>query len=543
MRFPKIACLLTLGTALPLAFVACGDSNSSAADPDTSEISSSSNPDLSSGGETSNPGSSTDSNAPLSSGSDLSSPSGSDLSSPSGNNGSSSSGISAPSEDPSSSSADVLAGSFTDARDGKSYKLAYIGTQIWMAEDLNFGDSSLYVYADAMTVCPEGFHLPSIEEFKTLVDYVGGEDVAAKKLKSTTGWPSSEEYGDWNGTDDYGFNAKPITLGNGKGTDENFWSTDRNYSNYMTENFLKLDPYPTSTTYPDIPQPELGEGYAPFCLGRETSSPSRSCFVSAEPDTRLSVRCLNNKLNCGGKTIDYADQFCQDDVAYDLCRGRRYDGTKYVCKDNNLHDRSTDSVYKFSWIALNAEKNYGIFLDKRDNQYYKTIEIDGVTWFAENLNYEVDGSICHEFNPKHCDFYGRMYTQKMALNGEDTIPSGKVQGICPEGTHLPTHEEFSNLLTKKYDLRSSYIENDYKGEPSEFSIGTDDVGFSKIYPGYCGDEDVCGDEESWSRVNQQTMLIGSNAVYADLDWYNSGLKETKEPRNHDFGSIRCIVDE
>ena len=543
MRFPKIACLLTLGTALPLAFVACGDSNSSAADPDTSEISSSSNPDLSSGGEASNPGSSTDSNAPLSSGSDISSPSGSDLSSPSENDGSSSSGISSPSEDPSSSSADVLAESFTDARDGKSYKLAYIGTQIWMAEDLNFGDSSLYVYADAMTVCPEGFHLPSIEEFKTLVDYVGGEDVAAKKLKSTTGWPSSEEYGDWNGTDDYGFNAKPITLGNGKGTDENFWSTDRNYSNYMTENFLKLDPYPTSTTYPDIPQPELGEGYAPFCQGRETSSPSRSCFVSAEPDTRLSVRCLNNKLNCGGKTIDYADQFCQDDVAYDLCRGRRYDGTKYVCKDNNLHDRSTDSVYKFSWIALNAEKNYGIFLDKRDNQYYKTIEIDGVTWFAENLNYEVDGSICHEFNPKHCDFYGRMYTQKMALNGEDTIPSGKVQGICPEGTHLPTHEEFSNLLTKKYDLRSSYIENDYKGEPSEFSIGTDDVGFSKIYPGYCGDEDVCGDEESWSRVNQQTMLIGSNAVYADLDWYNSGLKETKEPRNHDFGSIRCIVDE
>lgn len=535
MRFPKIAGLLTLGATLPLAFVACGDSNSSSADPDVIEIPSESNLGLSSGSDASNPGSSTDSNASLSSGNGISSPSGNDVSS--------SSGISSPSENQSSSSVDVLADSFTDARDGKTYKLTHIGTQIWMAEDLNFGDSSLYVYADAMKVCPEGFHLPSIEEFKTLVDFAGGEDVAAKKLKSTTGWPSSEEYGDWNGTDDYGFNAKPITLGNGKGTDENFWSTDRNYSNYMTENFLKLDPYPTSTTYPDIPQPELGAGYAPFCQGRETSSPSRSCFVSAEPDTRLSVRCLNNKLNCGGKTIDYADQFCQDDVAYDLCRGRRYDGTKYVCKDNNLHDRSTDSVYKFSWIALKAGTNYGIFLDKRDNQYYKTIEIDGVTWFAENLNYEVDSSICHEFNPKHCDFYGRMYTQKMALNGADSVPSGKVQGICPEGTHLPTHEEFSNLLTKKYDLRSSYIEDDYKGPPSEFSIGKDDVGFSKIYPGYCGDEDVCGEESSWSRVNQQTMLIGSNALYADLDWYNSGLKETKVVHDYEFGSIRCIVDE
>ena len=520
MYFPKFARLLTLCAALPLTFAACGDSNSASADPEVNEESSASIPSSSAVGESSS--------SNLSSGANASSPS-------------SSAGTSSQSVDQSSSSVVALKESFTDARDGKTYKLAYIGTQIWMAEDLNYGDSSLYVYADAMKVCPEDFHLPSIDEFRTLVDYAGGEDVAAKKLKSSTGWPVSDAFGDWNGTDDFGFNAKPISLGNGKGTDENFWSSDRNYSNYETENFFKLDPYPTSTTYPDIPQPDIGIEYAPFCQGRETSSPTRTCFVSAEPDTRLSVRCLSNKLICGGKTIDYAEQFCQDDVAYDLCRGRRYDGTKYVCRDNNLYDRSTDSVYKFSWVVLNPEKSYGVYLDTRDNQYYKTIEIDGVTWFAENLNYEVEGSLCHELNPKHCDFYGRMYSQKIALNGADSVPQDKVQGICPEGTHLPTYKEFTLLLAEKYDLRSAYVEDDFKGFVVEG--GKDEVGFSLIYPGYCGDEEDCGTEKSWNRVNLETMLIGSNAVYADLDWYNSGLFETKSVRDYDFGSVRCVLDD
>lgn len=535
MYFPKIARLLTLCAALPLTFAACGDSNSASADPEVNEESSASIPGSS--------GAVDSSNSNLSSGGNASSPSSSGENGTGTSSGMSSgisSGTSSQSVDLSSSSELTLAESFTDARDGKTYKLTNIGTQIWMAEDLNYGDSSLYVYADAMKVCPDDFHLPSIAEFRTLVEYAGGEEVAAKKLKSTTGWPVSDAFGDWNGTDDFGFNAKPITLGNGKGTDENFWSSDRNYSNYDTQNFFKLDPYPTSATYPDIPQPNAGGEYAPFCEGRESSSPTRTCFVSAEPDTRLSVRCLSNKLVCGGRTIDYSKQFCQDDVAYDLCRGRSYDGKGYVCRDNNLYERSTDSVYKFSWVALHPLKSYGIFLDTRDNQYYKTIEIDGVTWFAENLNYEVEGSFCHEYNPMHCDFYGRMYSQKIALNGADSVPEDKVQGICPEGTHLPTYKEFTSLLAEKYDLRSKYVEDDYKG----FVVkgGEDEVGFSLIYPGYCGDEEECGSEGSWKRVNLETMLIGSNAVYADLDWYNSGLFATTSVRDYDFGSIRCVLD-
>lgn len=526
MNFHKIAHFLTLSAALPLTFAGCSDSNPTISDPVVSEVSSSSGSDMSAAGESasSSSGKSEASNASSSSA-----------------NPSSSGEQSSSSQEPESSSSvgpSVPTGSITDARDGKVYKVTKIGTQVWMAENLSFGDSSLYVYADAMKVCPEGFHLPSIEEFSTLVEYAGGSDVASRKLKSTTGWPKSEEYGDWNGTDDYGFNAVPITLGNGKGTDENFWSSDRNYSNYMTENFLKLDPYPTSQAYPDELQQPRSYEFISFCDGPKTASPNRTCFVSGEPDTRLSVRCLSDKLECGGKVIDYTEQFCQDGVAYDLCRGRKYDGSKYVCKDSNLYDRATDSVYKYSWILLNKQLEYGLFLDKRDGQYYKTIKIDGVTWFAENLNYEIEGSICHEFNPKHCDFYGRMYTHRQVLNGADSIPTGKVQGICPEGTHVATYDEYKDLQDHKYDLETEYREDDFKGS---ILSGENTVGFSLIYPGFCN-RTQCGSERSWEHVNLQTHLIASDGVNAFKEWDNSGLYKVKQVDDNIFGSVRCVVD-
>ncbi len=106
---------------------------------------------------------------------------------------------------------------------GKTYKTVKIGTQIWMAENLNYagpnGDigryydndpangekyGRLYAWEEAMKVCPEGWHLPSKEEWEILMNFAGGEKIAGKKLKAKDGW-----FEDGNGTDDYGFSALP----------------------------------------------------------------------------------------------------------------------------------------------------------------------------------------------------------------------------------------------------------------------------------------------------------------------------------------------
>ncbi|SIO12008.1 fibrobacter succinogenes major paralogous domain-containing protein [Fibrobacter sp. UWB11] len=144
-----------------------------------------------------------------------------------------------------SSSSVVILGStenLTDSRDGQTYKTVTIGTQTWMAQNLNYKAANsfcyessaencekygrLYLWSAAMDsvgawstngkdcgdltscsptdpvrgVCPKGWHLPSNTEWETMLIAVGGVSTAGKVLKSTSSWNG-------NGTDDFGFSA------------------------------------------------------------------------------------------------------------------------------------------------------------------------------------------------------------------------------------------------------------------------------------------------------------------------------------------------
>jgi uncharacterized protein (TIGR02145 family) len=130
-------------------------------------------------------------------------------------------------------------GTFTDTRDGQTYKTVKIGKQTWMAENLNYWmeegrswcykyDTSycskygrLYAWNVTMTVaCPSGYHLPSRKEWDNLVKAVGGKrritnmdfiywEGAGKKLKSKKDWDNDRIGKNGNGSDGYGFSALP----------------------------------------------------------------------------------------------------------------------------------------------------------------------------------------------------------------------------------------------------------------------------------------------------------------------------------------------
>ncbi|MFA5816734.1 MAG: FISUMP domain-containing protein [Bacteroidales bacterium] len=88
----------------------------------------------------------------------------------------------------------------TDARDGQTYQAIQMGNTWWMAENLRYdaGEGSycyennatrcqnygkLYTWEAARRSCPEGWHLPSMQEFETMINLIGGPEIAGGKLK------------------------------------------------------------------------------------------------------------------------------------------------------------------------------------------------------------------------------------------------------------------------------------------------------------------------------------------------------------------------
>jgi len=143
-----------------------------------------------------------------------------------------------------------LKGQFTDSRDNKTYKWVKLGNQIWMAENLAFKTVSkggaynndenfiatygcLYDWPTAKTVAPQGWHLPTDEEWTELLFYLKengysynngyngytGSNGVAKSMGSNNMWNVSNNIGSV-GNSDYaeyinksGFNALPSGIG------------------------------------------------------------------------------------------------------------------------------------------------------------------------------------------------------------------------------------------------------------------------------------------------------------------------------------------
>jgi uncharacterized protein (TIGR02145 family) len=94
-----------------------------------------------------------------------------------------------------------------------------------------------------------------------------------------------------------------------------------------------------------------------------------------------------------------------------------------------------------------SDETTGEFTDSRDGQVYKWVKIGNQVWMAENLNYETPNSWWYDNNSANGDIYGRLYTWAAAMNGEsssNSVPSG-VQGVCPDGWHLPSDAEWTVL--------------------------------------------------------------------------------------------------
>ena len=86
-----------------------------------------------------------------------------------------------------------------------------------------------------------------------------------------------------------------------------------------------------------------------------------------------------------------------------------------------------------------------------DGNYYDAVKIGDQVWMAQNLRttHYADGTaIPYYVNPDlDASVYGYYYNWPAAIHGaasSNTVPSG-VQGVCPNGWHLPSDAEWTQL--------------------------------------------------------------------------------------------------
>lgn len=411
----------------------------------------------------------------------------------------------------------------TDKRDGQRYKVVTIGSQIWMAENLNYDAADSYCYdddADFCTkngrlytwssavdsvaefstngkgcgfdktcsqispvrgVCPEGWHLPSQDEWETLISVVG-----KKSLKSTTGWNYL------NGKDDFSFSALPagFRTQNGEYSSDGlyayFWSSTESYGNYA---------YSMNLNYG-------GDG------------------VTLDKQYKYrgySVRCLQDE--------------------------------GFLVMSSSSHNIQSSSSEDGSKIIE------GTFADSRDGRTYKTVVIGAQTWMAENLNFEIDGSSCYNNEVVNCSKYGRLYQWSTAMdsagvfssngkgcgfvtNGFLCNPSYPVRGICPEGWHLPDSDEWSTLIENVGESTAGKALKSAYGWYSEGN-GTDDFGFSALPAGFRDGDDALG-KYAYFWVSEE--FNDSIALRIKLGYNDEKISRSAVSFKYAGFSVRCIKD-
>ena len=139
-------------------------------------------------------------------------------------------------------------------------------------------------------------------------------------------------------------------------------------------------------------------------------------------------------------------------------------GKVFYCVDG------TYGIIPFDTNFLSEDIKYGLLLDTRDRQIYRTVKIGDQEWMAENLNYEYAPASktpygYWNYENQECFYYsckinGHYYSWADAMDssaifsdngkgcGSNVVCSKTypVRGVCPAGWHLPERSEFEELL-------------------------------------------------------------------------------------------------
>ena len=462
-------------------------------------------------------------------------------------------------------------GTMTDSRDGKTYRTVVVNGQTWMAENLNYSGHSigesfcfnldttfcnlygrLYSRSAAMNnssscsylgrcelgdkqiqgVCPSGWHIPSYAEADSLKKFVNGKATA---LRSAKGWTTYVDLG----TDDYGLSivASGAIWPNNVDTDfkligqfERLWVYEQTTNN----TYLSFGYY-NDNVYID--------GFTTFPI-------------------HIPVRCISNKAPASSSSAkSSSSSVSSSSVSSSSAKSSSSVSSSSMSSSSESSSSEEESSSSFDKAVLfNSAVSYGEMTDGRDGKTYRTLSIAGHTWMAENLNFADSSKLpilegnnrCYDDDPGECEAFGRLYSREAALNdsrctcynGSCPSMSGNVQGVCPDGWHIPSKSEAEQLANldgnQAISLNSSYgWDADHRGNNSTGMsfVGTGVYRRQNGYVGFQGKGkyinlwvyDASSPNEKWYLMDLGKGTIGN------------GIIAVEDEAGYDpFYTVRCI---
>ena len=504
-----------------------------------------------------------------------------------------------------------------DERDGQTYKIIKIVSQVWMAENLNFEYKvngkvfnnysnpdhpeygRYYTWAAAMDsaavftedgkgcgyesectpvtelqgICPEGWHLPAREEFKTLWGAVGGQMSAGIALKFRKKW---DGYGD--GNNEYGFSALPAggyykkTFIN-VGDNASFWSA----TSYSKKEAYFMDLH-SSSEDANWNYHTKDLAYSVRCLknvkatskDKSSSSVKKSSSSVAKSSSSSSAKSSSSKTSVSSSSVKSSSSSSVSKSSNS--------SSSNIAKSSSSSAKSSSSVAKSSSSAVKSSSSsasssssentqsssgknnivgsssskdmesssnstatvepcktktednceYDTLEDIRDGQVYKTVKIGSQWWMAENLNFETDGSNCYKKDASNCAKYGRYYTWEKAMLA------------CPANWHLPKKAEWDTLFVSVGGAYNANLALKSTSGWNEKRNGNDAYGFTALPAGY-------GDGSSQETYNAY-FWSSSNFVNDNSRASAAILSHVDDPGILGFGdksvrfNVRCVKD-
>ena len=338
-------------------------------------------------------------------------------------------------------------GSMVDPRNDKTYKTILVGDQLWMAEDLEFVNPAWKNYAQYGTSTSySNIDVVAYPALAGLVNSVQTEEVDPSRgytydqamnyntfMDSTyndgmcpPGWhlPTMEEYDVF-----WGFVSTMCDSVSYCSLGEKMWSQEAKY-------------YWTSTPANGI-RINTDHGYK-----YESNSKSAVCYkidfsaskpVEADFAGKSNLRFVRCVQGAHADSVKAYESYLE-----------KYEAHLEEVKAQEEAERRADSVKKYiekgAKVYFNEALDYGYFTDERDGNVYGFLKIGTYTWMTENLRYYFntysycDSYLsCNTFLNKQQD---TVYYYKVGL----TYSSAQKNSACPDGWHLPSNDEWNDLL-------------------------------------------------------------------------------------------------